>query len=291
MTDTANWLARYQPWRRSAEIGFWILAFVINAVFNSLTVMMDVERSRLDFAPWKPAVWETSSGFVILLLVPALVLFTRRYPLHRDTWHRHVPVYVLASVIWSLLHVLGMVALRKLAYATQGEQYDFGNWPLELGYEYLKDVREFVSTVALIHVYRFVLLRLQGEASLLAAPDVGPPVESLERPERFLVRKLGREFLIAADDIEWIQASGNYANLRVRSRDYPLRITIAGIETRLDPQRFARVHRSYIVNLDQIAMIEPLEAGDARLHLKDGTTLPCSRRYRNGLRERARAAA
>lgn len=291
MTDTANWLARYQPWRRSAEIGFWILAFVINAVFNSLTVMMDVERSRLDFAPWKPAVWETSSGFVILLLVPALVLFTRRYPLHRDTWHRHVPVYVLASVIWSLLHVLGMVALRKLAYATQGEQYDFGNWPLELGYEYLKDVREFVSTVALIHVYRFVLLRLQGEASLLAAPDVGPPVESLERPERFLVRKLGREFLIAADDIEWIQASGNYANLRVRGRDYPLRITIAGIETRLDPQRFARVHRSYIVNLDQIAMIEPLEAGDARLHLKDGTTLPCSRRYRNGLRERARAAA
>ncbi|GMV30346.1 MAG: hypothetical protein AMXMBFR59_24710 [Rhodanobacteraceae bacterium] len=291
MTDTANWLARYQPWRRSAEIGFWILAFVINAVFNSLTVMMDVERSRLDFAPWKPVVWETSSGFVILLLVPALVLFTRRYPLHRDTWHRHVPVYVLASVVWSLLHVLGMVALRKLAYATQGEQYDFGNWPLELGYEYLKDVREFVSTVALIHVYRFVLLRLQGEASLLAAPDVGPPVESLERPERFLVRKLGREFLVAADDIEWIQASGNYANLRVRGRDYPLRITIAGIETRLDPQRFARVHRSYIVNLDQIAMIEPLETGDARLHLKDGTTLPCSRRYRNGLRERALAAA
>jgi DNA-binding LytR/AlgR family response regulator len=113
----------------------------------------------------------------------------------------------------------------------------------------------------------------------------------VERPERFLVRKLGREFLVAADDIEWIQASGNYANLRVRGRDYPLRSTIAGIEARLDPQRFARVHRSYIVNLDQIAMIEPLETGDARLHLKDGSTLPCSRRYRNALRERALAAA
>ncbi|MBN8741469.1 MAG: LytTR family transcriptional regulator [Lysobacterales bacterium 69-70] len=291
MTDTANWLDRYQPWRRSAEIGFWVVAFLVNAVFNSLTVLMDVQRARLDFAPWKPAVWETSSGLLILLLVPTVVWFTRRFPLHRDTWRRHLPWYLPASVVWSLAHVAGMVALRKLAYASQGEHYDFGNWPLEFGYEYLKDVRGFVSTVALIHAYRFVLLRLQGEASLLTEPDVGPPVDPVERPERFLVRKLGREFLIAAEDIEWIQAAGNYANLRVRGRDYPLRSTIAGIEARLDPQRFARVHRSYLINLDQLAMIEPLDTGDARLHLKDGTTLPCSRRYRNGLRGRAAGAA
>jgi hypothetical protein len=291
MTDTANWLARYRPWRRSAEIGFWIAAFLVNAVLNSLTVIMDVQRSALAFAAWKPVVWETSSGFLMLLLVPAVVLFTRRYPLHQDTWRRHLPYYLAASVVWSLLHVLGMVAVRKAVYAVQGEHYDFGNWPMELVYEYMKDVREFVATVALIHAYRFILLRLQGEASLLDEPDVGPAVDAVERPERFLVRKLGREFLVAANDIEWIQAAGNYANLRVRGRDYPLRSTIAGVETRLDPQRFARVHRSYIVNLDQVAMIEPLDTGDARLHLKDGTTLPCSRRYRNGLRERAGSGA
>lgn len=287
MTDSNHWLDRYQPWRRSAEIGFWIVAFLVNALFNSLTVIMDVQRSALPYAAWKPVVWETSSGLLMLLLVPVVVAFTRRYPLHRDSWRALLPRYAAASVVWSLAHVLGMVALRKLAYASQGEHYDFGNWPLELGYEYLKDVREFVATVALIHAYRFILLRLQGEASLLAEPDVGPPVEAIERPERFLVRKLGKEFLVAANDIEWIQAAGNYANLHVRGRDYPLRSTIAGVETRLDPQRFARVHRSYIVNLDHVAMIEPLETGDARLHLKDGTTLPCSRRYRNELRGRA----
>ena len=291
MTDTTHWLDRYQPWRRSAEIAFWTGAFLINALFNSLTVIMDVQRSALPYAPWKPVVWETSSGLLMLLLVPAVVAFTRRWPLHRDSWRALLPRYVAASVVWSMAHVLGMVALRKLAYASQGEHYDFGNWPMELLYEYLKDVREFVATVALIHAYRFILLRLQGEASLLDEPDVGPPVEAIERPERFLVRKLGKEFLVAAGDIEWIQASGNYANLHVRGRDYPLRSTIAGVETRLDPQRFARVHRSYIVNLEHVAMIEPLETGDARLHLKDGTTLPCSRRYRNGLRERAGSAA
>ncbi len=128
--------------------------------------------------------------------------------------------------------------------------------------------------------------RWQGEASLLDAPDEGPPLEPVERPERFLVRKLGREFLVAASDIEWLQAAGNYVNLRVRGHDYPLRSTIAGIEAKLDPGRFARIHRSYLVNLDQIVSIEPLETGDARIHLKDATVLPCSRRHRADLRAR-----
>ena len=116
---------------------------------------------------------------------------------------------------------------------------------------------------------------------------MAPPVEPVDRPERFLVRKLGREFLVAANDIESLQASGNYVNLRVRGRDYPLRSTIAAIESRLDPARFQRVHRSWIVNLEHVAMIEPLDTGDARIHLKDASTLPCSRRYRAALRDRA----
>ena len=99
------------------------------------------------------------------------------------------------------------------------------------------------------------------------------------------MRKLGREFLIAANDIEWLQASGNYVNLRVRGHDYPLRSTLAGIETKLDPARFARIHRSYMVNIDRIASIEPLDTGDARIHLNDGGSLPCSRTYRGGLRQ------
>ena len=75
-------------------------------------------------------------------------------------------------------------------------------------------------------------------------------------------------------------------NLRVRGRDYPLRTTMAAIEERLDPARFVRVHRSYLVNLDYLAEIEPLDTGDARLKLRDGAQVPCSRRYRAQLRER-----
>jgi DNA-binding LytR/AlgR family response regulator len=56
-----------------------------------------------------------------------------------------------------------------------------------------------------------------------------------------------------------------------------------GLLERLDPERFRRVHRSYLVRLDRIAEIEPLDSGDARLKLVDGTELPCSRSYRSTL--------
>ena len=66
---------------------------------------------------------------------------------------------------------------------------------------------------------------------------------------------------------------------------------IGGIAEKLDPARFVRVHRSHIVNLDQVASIEPLDTGDARVPMKDGSNLPCSRTYRGGLQLRYGADA
>ncbi len=275
---------RYQPWRRPVEVGYWVAGAVIGAAASSTTVLMDASRAGVAIAEWKPAVWEWSSHLVALALVPALVRFTRRVPLHLDTWRRALPGLLLGSLAFSLLHVVGMVVLRKLAYATQGETYDFGPWLREFGYEYLKDIRGYAGAVATIVAYRWFLLRLQGEASVLAPAEDAPSVESPGRPERFLVRKLGKEFLVAAADVEWLQASGNYVNLHVRGRDYPLRTTMSAIQLQFDPARFVRVHRSHIVNLDAIAQIEPLDSGDASILMRDGTRIPCSRRYRDALR-------
>jgi hypothetical protein len=281
---------RYRPWRRWVEVGYWVVGAIIGATANSATVLMDAHRNGIAIAAWEPAVWEWTSHLVVLALVPLVVWFTRRFPLHMDTWRRAVPILLLGSVAWSVLHVGGMVALRKFAYATQGDVYDFGPWLRGFGYEYLKDVQGYVAGVATITAYRWFVLRLQGEASLLASSEDAPSVDPPGRPERFLVRKLGKEFLVAAAEVEWLQASGNYVNLHVRGRDYPLRTTMAAIEPQLDPARFVRVHRSYIVNLDLIAQIEPLDSGDASIVMRDGARIPCSRRHRDALRPALRAA-
>ena len=278
---------RYLTWRRWVEVGSWAVFVCGNAAANSVVTWLDLQRSGLaQTQRWEPAVWEWSSALVWLLLLPAIAWSTRRYPTHWDNWRRRLPLHLLASVLVSLVHVLGMVGIRVLAYRWQGSEYDFGPWGAGLYYEYLKDVRSYAMMVVVFEGYRLLLRRLQGEATLLDLPDEGPPLEPVERPERFLVRKLGREFLVAAGDIEWLQAASNYVNLRVRGHDYPLRSTIGGIEAKLDPRRFVRIHRSYIVNLAQVASIEPLDSGDARVHLKDGSQLPCSRRYREALKPR-----
>ncbi len=220
-----------------------------------------------------------------LALVPAQLAFERRFPFQPGTWLSCVPWHLLATVVYSLVHVSGMVALRHLIYEIAGSRYSFGDWPRELTYEYLKDVRTYAFILGVVYLYRLLLLRLRGEARLLVAPDAGPAVEAVDRPARFLVRKLRAEFLVPASDIEWLEAAENYVNLHVRGHVYPLRSTMTAIEDRLDPLRFVRVDRSYIVNLDFLERIEPLDTGDARLLLKDGTRIPCSRRYRHTLRE------
>lgn len=277
---------RYLAHRRPFEIGYWLVSCCLSAMGGSYAKWADYHRLGMPLDWWQSVSWSWSSALAQLALVPALLWFTRRWPLHLDTWRQNLPWYLPASIAWSVLHVVGMVLMRKAVYLVQGGHYDFGDWPTELLYEYSKDVRTFIGMVLAIHGYRLLVLRLQGEASVLDVPHDGSPVEPQERPERFLVRKLGREFLVAANNIEWLQASGNYVNLHVRGHDYPLRSTIGGIEGKLDPECFVRVHRSYIVNLDHIASIEPLDTGDARVHMKDGSNLACSRTYRGGLRQR-----
>ncbi|WP_407351654.1 LytTR family DNA-binding domain-containing protein [Luteimonas sp. R10] len=280
--------SRHLSWRRPFEIILWVLVFGISAVANTAVTLIDAERYGQVLEAWKPATWEGSSALVSLLLLPPLLWFCERWPLHADTWRRRLPAYLVASLLWSLLHVAGMVLLRMAVYVAMGERYDF-DWARELPYEYLKDARTFALIVFLAHSYSWLWRRFQGEVRLLATPDPGIPDERAgqgDRPERFLVRKLGREFLVAAGDIEWLQASGNYVNLRMRGHDYPLRSTLSGIESKLDPARFARIHRSYIVNLDQVDSIEPLDSGDARVRMRTGDIVPCSRRYREALRNR-----
>ena len=282
--DQRALLERYLQHRRTWEIAAWIVLPLLGVSANIMVVAMDFERRGLEVAWWKPVTWEFSSVLVTIALVPAIFAFERRFPIRLETWRSALRWHVLGSLIYSIAHVLGMVGLRHLVYRAMGLEYDFGNWPRELFYEYLKDARSYAAILTILYLYRLVLLRLQGEARLLAAPETGAPVESVERPERFLVRKVGAEFLIAARDIEWLEAAENYVNLHVRGRAYPLRSTMTAIQERLDPHRFVRVHRSYIVNLDFLSQIEPLDAGDARLLLKDGTRIPCSRRYRDALR-------
>jgi two-component system, LytTR family, response regulator len=103
--------------------------------------------------------------------------------------------------------------------------------------------------------------------------------------ERVAVRAGGRIIFLRTDEIDWIEAEGNYARLHVSGRAYLLRETMSRLEEKLDPARFVRIHRSTIVRIDQIKELEPLFQGEYQVTLHAGTRLTSSRGYLDKLQE------
>lgn len=101
--------------------------------------------------------------------------------------------------------------------------------------------------------------------------------------ERILVRHGESAFLLRAEEIDWLQAEGNYVRVHAAGESYLVRGTLNAFEERLDPAVFARIHRSHIVNLDRIRALHPWSHGDWQVVLRDGTELMLSRRYRDRL--------
>jgi two-component system, LytTR family, response regulator len=119
-----------------------------------------------------------------------------------------------------------------------------------------------------------------------SAPAVGGDPGAF--PRRFLVKGDGQMYFVAVDDIDWIEAYGNYVRLHVGKGVHLIRETLGNIERKLDPTRFARVHRSSVVNLDRVARMDLWGAGDYVVLLKDGTKLKLSRWYRSRIEEQTR---
>jgi two-component system LytT family response regulator len=99
-------------------------------------------------------------------------------------------------------------------------------------------------------------------------------------PEHFAVKVHGRIFFVSAAEIDYVQAAGNYVEIHAGKKVYVTRTRINSMETRLNPSKFMRIHRSTIVSFSSIAEIERLETGDYSVQLKSGQILSLSRNYR-----------
>lgn len=118
-------------------------------------------------------------------------------------------------------------------------------------------------------------------------PDAGPLgelLEQLQKPrtfmQRIVVKTRGRTLLFRVEQIDWFQSAGNYVRLHVGRERYLLRETMSGLEEKLDPAQFVRIHRSAIVNVERIREMQPTSHGEYQVMLADDTRLTLSRVYR-----------
>ena len=103
---------------------------------------------------------------------------------------------------------------------------------------------------------------------------------------RLMIKVAGRVMLLKVDDIDFIEADGNYAKLHVGRKAHLLREKMHDLQSRLDPAKFVRIHRSIIVNLDRIKEMHPHFNGDYVVVLEDGRQLRLSRTRREHLEAR-----
>jgi two-component system LytT family response regulator len=101
--------------------------------------------------------------------------------------------------------------------------------------------------------------------------------------QRLTVSTGGRIHFVAVNDIDWIEADGNYARLHVARNIYDLRDTLQALMEKLDPREFVRIHRSTIVNVQRIREVQPWFQGSHIVLLHSGEELRMSRYQRDAV--------
>lgn len=139
---------------------------------------------------------------------------------------------------------------------------------------------------ALAHAKRAVYQRRLGQAAqqlggLIGGTGVPGAAESAPYLTRVLVRIAGRTRFVTMTDVDWIEAADYYSKLHAGGQTHLVRETMVSLETRLDPGRFVRVHRSAIVNIDHCVEIQPEFQGRFVLIMRDGARVPMSRSRRS----------
>lgn len=253
-----------QGWR--VFLVTFAIAAVVVGVVNTINVVTRIhEQPRLSLAAsitWELTSWITWLGFLWIGW-----LAFRLGPPRRPFWR--LIVHVPGAILFSLGHVIGFIVLRKIVYAAAGSAYHIGPfWPY-FSYEFSKDAFGYLLMIAAFAINERVF-------ELIAQSRVS--AEAM-----FAIRDGTRIVRVAFADIVAVTSAGNYVEFVLRDGRRPLmRAPLSQIESRLAPNGFVRVHRSWLVNPGRMTSLRPDGSGDYTVELGQ-LTVPLSRRFPDAL--------
>jgi two-component system, LytTR family, response regulator len=185
---------------------------------------------------------------------------------------------------FAVLQSLPTESLPAIVFVTAYDEYAFKAFEVNAVDYLLKPLEPERFQAALQRVRE----RLDRRGTAEAEPELRALLAQLrsERPApvRIVVREGERLFFVRAEEVDWIDAQGNYARLHAKGKTHLVRETMKSLEARLDPTTFVRIHRSVIVNVDRIGSLEPYFHGEYVVTMKDGTKFTSSRSHSERLR-------
>ncbi|MGB3627438.1 MAG: LytTR family DNA-binding domain-containing protein [Henriciella sp.] len=276
MSETARHPEVEADRRADRRTYVWFAAFLFaNFLVLSLSDQQDIQRAG---AAYPQMAWlsQGTSHLVVFVMTPFITFLLSRFPL--SAWRRTLPVHLAGILVWSLIHILAMVTLRKLLSPVFiGVPYDFGLAdPSTWLYEFRKDILTYALIAAI-----FSINRLAEQRGLEAA---AARREASER-HRLTLKSGGRTYFVDADEVVRARAASNYVEVVTPGRTYLARTTLSELEKLLEAAdgRHIRVHRSHIVHRDHIRTISPTGDGNVTIELDTGETVPGSRGFRDRL--------
>jgi two-component system LytT family response regulator len=133
------------------------------------------------------------------------------------------------------------------------------------------------------HARRTIERQTQHEVTARLAALLEELPKSQQYLSRLVVRTENGMRLLPIDDMDWLEAQGNYVQIHSAGQTYSLRETMKFLEKSLNPEQFLRIHRAYIVNIQRIQELQPWASGEYTLILRDGTRLFSSRSYHDAI--------
>jgi hypothetical protein len=250
-----------------------LVAFIAaSVVVGALSMAHDAARGGRAYDLGWPLFWAVTSGIAVIVLLPLVRRGVQRMRGGTAWWPR-LGVVLALVVGFPVLHILGMVVLRKLGTAVIGATYDF-HWAAELPYEFRKDL----ITIAWLAAAFWLTDRTAPDRLMTPLPAVvvAPP------PRELWLRDGTTSLRVDPGDIVWVASAGNYVEFALTSgKRHLIRGTLAAEATRLAPFGFARVHRTRLVNLGRVRTLASRASGDFDLGLDTGEVVVGSRRYRD----------
>ncbi len=182
---------------------------------------------------------------------------------------------------FQVIERIGKHRMPLIVFVTAYDQYALSAFDANAVDYLLKPFRKERFERALARV----MDRIKGNPETDMTERIAAAMDALGRRQGYLQRipvsQNGRIRLVAVEEIEWIEASGNYARLHSGTSIYEIRETLTSLERKLDPNGFARVHRSAIVNLHRVKEIHPWFHGHHVILLESGRKVRMSRYQRN----------
>ena len=263
--------------RRLGWLGASAVALLIAAV-NAGSAVHDLAGAPVD--AWEPWVWEFTSAAFWIALLPMLWRVAGALQPPRLKWRLTVAAWVGLTVPISAAHLAWLAASRPAIYAAVGSHYT-PNWSAtQIGYEYRKDL---LVTLMLIGVGLLVDLWAAAATPRAAGP-------AAVQPYRFEVRDGARTSWFDINEIERIEAAGNYVELHTARGPVLHRATLTAVEAELTAHGFVRIHRSRLIRRAAVTSVAGTASGDFQATLTSGVRVAGSRRFRDVLAQAAMTA-